>query len=354
MAHWVFFNRQLEIIPLSDTIYCFCNPAVFPLFYIYIEELTLSRPDSWRRIVYLIPSLICFFIVGSLYLMMDVQETSLFVQRHLYGNEYQSLSGLAWWQGQAHLLVKIVFAVQIPFVLVYGWRRISQYNSLVESNYSNTEGMSLASIRLLLILFVLAAFFSFILNVIGRSRFADNVWLVAIPSMVFSMLMILFGHVGLIRRFSIVDAEDGYALADDEATEVSASEVAYEELKDKIIKIVDQEQLFLRPNLKINDLAKRLNTNRNYIYNAINVELGVSFSEFINQKRIEYAVRQINRNPKALLADVATAAGYSSVSTFYRNFRQFKQCNPSQYQKEVQEKRLHVHNGTPTENRTRN
>lgn len=98
---------------------------------------------------------------------------------------------------------------------------------------------------------------------------------------------------------------DANVLPDDEMAKTSLSEGAYEELKDKIIKIVDQEQLFLRPNLKIDDLAKCLNTNRNYIYNAINVELGVSFSEFINQKRIDYAVRQINRNPKALLADIS-------------------------------------------------
>lgn len=42
MGHLTFFNRIISVIPITDTLYCFCNPAVFPLFLIYIEELVLK------------------------------------------------------------------------------------------------------------------------------------------------------------------------------------------------------------------------------------------------------------------------------------------------------------------------
>ena len=44
-AHFIYFNRITDVVPLTDTLYCFCNPAVFPLYYMYIEELTDFRKE---------------------------------------------------------------------------------------------------------------------------------------------------------------------------------------------------------------------------------------------------------------------------------------------------------------------
>ena len=84
--------------------------------------------------------------------------------------------------------------------------------------------------------------------------------------------------------------------------------------------------------MKLEDLAKHLNTNRAYIYNVINTDMGMSFSEYINRKRIEHATRLIEQNPNLLLADIATMSGFSSISAFYRNFKLYKHCSPSEYQ----------------------
>ena len=336
-AHYIFFNRQTSAIPLSDTIYSFCNPAVFPLYLIYIEELTLNRPSRWRQAAYITPAVLCFLTVGSLYLLMSPDETRVFIQHHLYGDEYLSLSGLARWQAEAHLLVKIVFAAQIPPVLILGWRRITEYNQFIKGNYSNTEGKMLTPVRSLLILLVAASLLSFACNVIGRFRFADTIWLLAIPSAVFSLLILLIGHIGLNQNFSIANTEEDtspHPLETDDQQAAPKTD-AQSELKDRVIRLVEQERLYLQPNLKISDLAERLNTNRNYIYNAVNVELGISFSELINQKRIEFAAAQIRRDPKKLLADIAIISGFTSTSAFYRNFKQFKHCTPSQYQREM-------------------
>lgn len=58
----------------------------------------------------------------------------------------------------------------------------------------------------------------------------------------------------------------------------------------------------------------------------------MSFSEYINRKRIEHATRLIEQNPNLLLADIATMSGFSSISAFYRNFKLYKHCSPSEYQ----------------------
>lgn len=332
-AHGIFFGHQTKYMIVSDTIYSFCNPAVFPLFFIYIEELTLRQPCHKRQMAYLLPSFGCCFSVGILYLLMDQIETSQFISHYLYENELGTLSGLAWWQGIAHMMVRVVFALEIPPIVYYSWRHVSQYDLTIENNYSNTEGKLLSNVRNLLIFFAVTSFISFCFNIIGRYQFTDSRWLLAVPSILFSTLLLLIGHVGLHLQFSIknlVDEEKEYEIK-------PQPDINQSKLSESIQRLIDEERLYLQPNLKTDDLAKRLFTNKNYIYQAINIHMGLSFTQYINQKRIEYAAQLIEENPKALLTDISSKSGFTSVSAFYRNFKAFKGCSPSAYQLKQQE-----------------
>ena len=326
-AHGIFFYRQTELIPFSDTLYSFCNPAVFPLFYIFIEDLTLRKPDHLRQVAYLLPSLVCFITVGSIYYLMDNQETAAFISQYLYRNEGEALKDLAWWQWMAHTMVRIVFALEIPPILFFSWRHISHYNQTIENYYSNTEGKLLTHIRPLVILFAVASFSSFTFNIIGRQQFTDSPELLLIPSLLFSTLLLLIGHVGLKQQFFIKDIID-----EDKEDDIKLQPVFNQNrLTEAIKKLIEDEHLYLQPNLKTEDLALRLHTNKNYVYQAINIGMGLSFTKYINLKRIEYAVRLMEENPKALLTEISDQAGFSSASAFYRNFKSFKGCSPSDY-----------------------
>lgn len=326
LAHYMYFNRQMAVIPLTDTFYSFCNPAVFPLYYLYIEELTEYRPNRWRQVLCLLPSLLCFFSTGLLYLLMDADETAFFMQRCLYDGEIASLSGLAWWQGLAHAAVRIVFALQIPPVLYYGFRRITAYNAVVESNYSNIEGKRIVGVKTLLVLFAVTSFFAFVFNVIGRQHFVEGPEPLTFPAILFSLLLLLIGHVGLSQQFSVQDIEAEVFQNADSVPD----EGGYSELLERIIKLVNDEKLFLYPNLKVSDLAKQLNSNRNYIYHAINVEMGTSFSDYINGLRVDYASRLLEERSELSINDVMTKSGFTSSSAFYRNFKKFKGITPTE------------------------
>lgn len=324
-AHFIYFNRQTTVIPLTDTFYCFCNPAVFPLYFLYIEELTEYRPNRWKQALFLLPSILCFLTAGMLYLLMDSQETSTFIQHYLYDDEYVSLSGLAWWQGVTHTVVRIVFAIQIPLVLYFGFRRITAYNAVVESNYSNIEGKRIVGVKTLLVLFAVTSLVAFIFNLIGRQRFAEGPEPLAFPAVLFSMLLLLIGHVGLSQRFSVLDIEAEVF----QETEPMPEDSGVSELLERIKQLVKDEKLFLYPNLKVSDLATRLHSNRNYIYHAINVEMGVSFSDYINGLRVDYAAKLLEAQPDLSINDVMIKSGFTSSSAFYRNFKKFKGITPT-------------------------
>ena len=325
LAHFIYFNCLMAVIPLTDAIYCFCNLAVFPLYYLYIEELTDYRPNRWRQAICLLPSLLGGMAVGLLYILMDRQEMTLFIEHYLYGNEFASLSGLTFWQAMIHVAVRIVFALQVPLVLYFGFRRITAYNAVVETNYSDIEGKRIVWVKTLLVLFAVTSLVSFVFNLIGRQRFIDEAVPLAIPAVLFSMLLLLIGHVGLNQRFSVQDIEAEVFLESEPIPE----DCAYSELLEKIRKLMSEEKLYLYPNLKVSDLARLLNSNRNYIYNAINVEMGISFSDYINSQRVDYASQLLKAHPELSINDVMFKSGFTSTSAFYRNFKKFKGITPT-------------------------
>ena len=89
----------------------------------------------------------------------------------------------------------------------------------------------------------------------------------------------------------------------------------------------------MQQDLKINDIAKLLRTNRDYIYQAINVRMGMSFSEYINRLRVNYATQLMKDTPEMSTNEVAFRSGFSSLASFYRNFKTYQNCPPLTYKR---------------------
>ena len=86
----------------------------------------------------------------------------------------------------------------------------------------------------------------------------------------------------------------------------------------------------LRHNLKISDVAAELCTNRLYVSTAINEEVGISFSDYINRKRVNYAIHLMRVNPQLTIYEIADLSGFSSDKSFYRNFKNITGKSPKE------------------------
>ena len=330
-GHCAFFNHAIDILPLADTLYLACNLAVYPLFFFYVSALT-SRSDrlklSW---LFLLPTALGFVAVGTIYFFMNDAETSQFIEQYLYNGKRMELNGLAATQAFVHDVCKIIFGLLIIPTYVLGRNNIKQFNTLVRTAYSNTEHKTLDAMHWLFIFFTITSAASFIANLIGRQAFCDTIWLLAIPSVLFSGMLFALGYVGYQQRFSIQDIEEDEKEIDASNENISATS----ELRSNIEKLMTEEQLFRQPNLKILDLVQRLGTNRNYVYQAINREMGISFSEYVNRMRIDYATLLLSQQPSRSLADVAEQSGFTSSTSFYRNFKLYKGIGPKEYQNKL-------------------
>ncbi len=333
-GHSVFFNHNTKILPLTDTLYITANLMVYPLYYLYICALTTRRSHHHLRYMLLIPGVVGGMLVGGCYLMMPEEETQQFIELYMYHGVRVGGVGIVSMQVMIHDLCKLLFAFLIPPVLFLGRRHIIEYEQLVNNSYADVEKKSLTIIHYMLIAFIITSLMSFAMNVIGREQFNDSQQLLAIPSTIFSCLLFSIGYIGYRQDFDIEDIEADEQKADEQVT----NQPIISELQKRIEQLMEEEQLFRQPNLKIVDLVQKLGTNRSYIYQAINREMGLSFAEYINRMRIEYASQLILQHPDMPVSTIGEQAGFNSSTSFYRNFKQYKGMGPKEYQSSMKDK----------------
>lgn len=109
-------------------------------------------------------------------------------------------------------------------------------------------------------------------------------------------------------------------------------EKAENEPDNGIISRIMEEKMFLDPTISLASMAERLNTNRTYLSNSIHGRYGQNFSDFINHRRIEYALELMKEERDGTnIKDIAVRSGYSHLQSFYRNFAQIMDMTPKMW-----------------------
>jgi AraC-like DNA-binding protein len=97
--------------------------------------------------------------------------------------------------------------------------------------------------------------------------------------------------------------------------------------------LIKEKRLFLDGNLKLDTIASQLNVSKGHLSRTVNSELGISFSDYINNLRVEEAKSYLS-NPefdRYTLVAIGLEAGFNSKSTFYSTFKKFTGLTPLQF-----------------------
>ena len=328
-GHCAFLNHFYSDMPVLDSLYSFANLAVYPLFYVYIVSMTSPESQLRHTWLYFIPSAVIGIMVSAIYIMMPPQELDYFVRIISYNEDFGSGTGLCKMMGYTRLAAKAVFAIEVVAVLIAGSLKITAYNKSIEAYYADTEGKKLTAFQWYMYLFTACSLASIIFNFIGRSRFDSSAWMMAIPSLLFSSLLFGLGFIGFRQSFTIDHFEQEES-ADEIIPESAPASKQEKPLIERIEEVVTKRQLYLRHNLKISDVAAELCTNRLYVSTAINEEMGISFSDYINRKRVNYAIHLMSVNPQLTIYEIADLSGFSSDKSFYRNFKNITGKSPKE------------------------
>ncbi len=105
------------------------------------------------------------------------------------------------------------------------------------------------------------------------------------------------------------------------------------QLLEKIESILTKEELFKNPNLTLPIFAKKLNIRPQLLSQLLNNNLNKSFSQFINEYRIEEAKNLLKANANLKIEIIAEKCGFNSNSTFYTAFKKVTNTTPAKYVK---------------------
>ena len=121
------------------------------------------------------------------------------------------------------------------------------------------------------------------------------------------------------------------------AEEVEQGEALFTDMMTRIRALMEEKELFRKPDLKVEDLAAELGTNAAYVRGCIGGAYGGTFSDFVNEYRIRYVQRLLLANPNAKITALAEDAGFSSNATFYRHFSAVTGLSPAAWLKQQQQ-----------------
>lgn len=105
------------------------------------------------------------------------------------------------------------------------------------------------------------------------------------------------------------------------------------QLAEAIVRLIEVEQAYRDPELRVPDLALRLRSAEHKVSRAITHVLSErNFNQLINRHRIAHACRLLEQSPSQRpILEISLDCGFASLGPFHRAFKAIVGCTPSAY-----------------------
>lgn len=221
-----------------------------------------------------------------------------------------------------------VYAITFSLaVYIYFVSYNKRYNAKIHAHYSYSQPFNTRWIHLLVVNMLVVYLVAWILL---KEDYVKN-----LTSIIYYMLTL---GIYIVILYNGLKQESIYRDQDlSTQDEIKSSKTNYEQQIKKVLESeMQRQELFLNPHLTINDVAQSLGTNRTYLSNFLNNTLNITFFDYINRCRIEYAENLLTSPDNHDTLDViAEKSGFNSLSTFRRAFVKEYNMTPSEYRKKT-------------------
>jgi len=96
-----------------------------------------------------------------------------------------------------------------------------------------------------------------------------------------------------------------------------------------------KENLHLNSELKLEDLAAKIQVPKHHITEALNSKLDKNFYQYVNEFRIDKAVELLGKDDEQSIIQIAYLSGFNSKTTFNTYFKKLKGKTPKEYRETV-------------------
>lgn len=137
----------------------------------------------------------------------------------------------------------------------------------------------------------------------------------------------------LTERIIPPQPEDNADTEDTTLTELKPLEGVAPEfgLWSRVSQIMDKQEAWKNPDLSLSELASLSGTNTTYLNRVIKQEVGMSFKDYLNNKRVNYVATQLRKKPDLDIQEAFFNAGFRSRTTAWRNFKDIIGTTPTEF-----------------------
>jgi AraC-like DNA-binding protein len=207
------------------------------------------------------------------------------------------------------------------------------YQAWTKTQFSDTDSVSFKWFRNFLIVLVISLvvyLLKFVIDGIYHLDFKDDWWdnLVGVALIYYVSIT---GYAQAQPNTGLVFKEEEHKVENIQKEKFNEEEL--ETWKAKILKLMQDEKLYLQPELNLSDIANRLKTNISVLSGVVNNAFGKNFNDFVNEYRVkEFQERiQLPENKNITLLGIAFDCGFNSKATFNRAFKKFTGKAPKEF-----------------------
>jgi AraC-like DNA-binding protein len=228
------------------------------------------------------------------------------------------------------------FAWNFAF-LYFSIRHYRKYRRWLDENYSDTEKIKFDWLRNFLyvftFVFVLGSIFDFTDSFVFDLSYIQYFYFELILAFVIYYLAV----AGYLRsqpiEINFTEAESEKIEAATEERKSLLPEIELENLKTKLLVLMNTEKPFLDPQLTLANLARRLGVNTTVLSYVINNGFEKNFNDFVNEFRIAEVKNKLASGAAETenLLGIALDSGFNSKATFNRAFKKFTGVAPKEF-----------------------
>ena len=233
-----------------------------------------------------------------------------------------------------------VFSVVFSFVLlIYAYKNILNFEQNQSIGTTQFQRLKLGWIKTIsIILFILCFIWMFsIFNELSNNSNKDALFYLLWIGISFTIYTL--GHVGWYHFHILQEQKQLHKFKKSHPTFNTPEKI--KDSENKIIisfeNFVKHERNYLDSKLSLEKVAESININKSYLSRLINIELGKSFSDYVNELRVEEAKQYLAHSDfkNYTLISIGLEAGFNSKTTFNTSFKKHVGMTPSEFRKKL-------------------
>lgn len=230
------------------------------------------------------------------------------------------------------VLALILFYMILPIYLVVKYA--DEYTAYLSENVSDPESYDLRWLKRTMIILSILYFLYVVLLLTDRT-----ILYVVIKAVMLVVWFYFFYKALFLKNIRLEHSfKNGWDLpsSDDEEEDDDDEEqrgALFKRYAEEMNAWFEREKPYLNDDLRLTDLQRVFPISRSYLSQLFNKELGMSFSDYVNQFRVEESKRLMDAEPLASIQEIAERSGFHSMSTFRRAFIKQTEIVPSEYKR---------------------